>query len=167
MFYISIDAGASGAVAVFNDLKLLGVADVPFVTIGKNKIMDQKSLDSFVVSIIGDARIEQVFIEQVSSRTGQGVKSMFSFGSRFGEVCTWALTFTENIVFLTPQRWKSSSGLIGTDKKESAIRAANIYPALEERFVQPNKRCKDGFKYFDGRGDAVIIGLMGYKGENK
>ena len=103
MFYISIDAGASGAVAVFDDLRLLGVADVPFVTIGKNKIMDQQSLDSFVVSIIGDARIEQVFIEQVGSRTGQGVKSMFSFGSRFGEVCTWALTFTENVVFLTPQ----------------------------------------------------------------
>lgn len=119
MIYMSIDAGASGAIAIFDNERLLGVADVPFVTVGKNKIMNQSSLDSFVVSILIDAKVEKIFIEQVGSRTGQGVKSMFSFGSRFGEVCTWALTFTDDIVFLTPQKWKSDSGLIGTDKKRA------------------------------------------------
>ncbi len=40
MIYLGIDPGSSGAIAVFNDLNLLHVFDVPLIKIGDQKIMD-------------------------------------------------------------------------------------------------------------------------------
>ena len=161
MIYLGIDPGSSGAIAVFNDLNLLHVFDVPLIKIGDQKIMDftlaLKTINEYTDSI------DSIFIEKVGSRHGQGVKSMFSFGERFGEVKMLALSLTDNIHFITPQSWKKKAGLIGTDKSESAIKCSKIYPNKKDLFVVENKRCKNGFKMYDGRADAALIGLMGYK----
>ena len=161
MIYLGIDPGAEGAIAIFDDLVLLHVFDTPIIKIEDQKIMDVNS----ALSTIGEYadKIDMVFIEKVGARHGQGVKSMFSFGERFAEVKTLALMLTNDIHFITPQKWKGQAGLIGTDKKESAIKCSKIYPKKKELFVKENKRCKSGFKMYDGRGDAVLIGLMGYK----
>lgn len=161
MNYISIDPGAAGAISVFRDKDLLFVFDIPFLTIEKQKVMDFKSARSIIDSEIDT--VDAVFIEAVSSRTGQGVKSMFSFGERFGEAKSFGLTLTSNLIFLSPQKWKAACGLTGFDKIESAKRAAKLYPKQANLFVEKNNRCKDGVKYFDGRADSVFIGLIGYK----
>lgn len=167
MIFLGCDPGASGSIALFNDLDLIDVFDIPFRNIGGNKIMDIVALEDILSKVTNIDEIEKAYIEQVGSRTGQGVKSTFSFGGRFGEVNAWCLTLTENMVFLSPQKWKSMAGLIGMGKEQSAIKAAKVFPSKAEKFVQNNKRCKSGIKYFDGRGDAVLIGLMGIKGDRK
>jgi len=70
---------------------------------------------------------------------------------------------TNDIEFITPQKWKKAVGLIGQDKKQSAVMAARIYPNRSDSFIEKNNRCKDGFKYYDGRGDAVMLGLAANK----
>lgn len=165
MYFLSIDPGASGAIAIFHDQELLTVFDIPFRKAGSHKVMDFDKCNLLIEDFAPLDEIERIYIEEVSSRTGQGVKSMFSFGERFGEVKLYGLTLTDDLVFLPPQSWKRSAGLIGTDKIESAKRATKIYPNQSNLFVEENKRCKGGVKYYDGRGDAVLLGLIGFKKE--
>lgn len=106
---------------------------------------------------------EAAIIEQVGAKIGNAAGSMFTFGARFGEVMLISRLATKTLLFIDPAKWKRSMGLIGTDKKQSAILASKIYPNFHESFVQKNNRCKGGIKYFDGRGDAVCIGLSGIK----
>ncbi len=167
MFYISIDPGAIGAIAVFEDLNLLGVIDLTLKSVGGQKVISIDDYRKKIMNLTNDEEIEFVFIEDVSSRTGQGVKSMFSFGQRFGEAKCLGLTLSENLVFLNPRSWKSSSGLIGKDKSASAKKCASLYPNHSNLFSEKNNRAKNGVKYYDGRGDAVLIGLIGYKGVMK
>jgi len=162
MKFLGVDPGASGAVSVFDDLSFLGVMDLSHEVVSGEKMFDLISVRDEIIEIAG-GQIDMVFIEKVGARSAQGVKSMFSFGERFAEVKCLGLTLTKNVVFLTPQSWKASAGLIGQDKNMSAKKCAKLYPDLADSFVQANSRCKDGFKYFDGRGDSALIGLMGYK----
>lgn len=164
MIYAGVDPGAQGAIAIFNDFTLIDVLDISFETFGKQKTIDVSGLACEILDVAQVSPLDHVFIEEVASRTGQGVKSMFSFGERFGEMKCLGLTLSSSLVFLPPRKWKASAGLIGQDKIESAKKCARLYPDKAELFVEPNNRCKDGYKYYDGRGDAALIGLMGYKG---
>jgi hypothetical protein len=157
--FISIDAGIIGAIAFFDGKKLIGVEDFIYEKHGKNNVIDAFDLISKII----DFKPEAAIIEQVGFIRGQGGVSSFSFGGRFAEVCMISRLATKNLIFLTPMKWKKSVGLIGSDKKQSAIVAAKVYPALYDSFVQKNNRCKGGIKYFDGRGDAVMIGLSAIK----
>ena len=163
MKYIAIDPGKEGAIAVFEDLTLKGVIDIELVEINGQDIFSIDDARRKIIDLLGDDKVDLAFIESVSSRSNQGVKSTFSFGGRFAEAKSLGLTFTQNVIFLNPAVWKRSTGLIGLGKSASAKKCAKIYPKKSELFVNKNSRCKDGFKYFDGRGDAVLIGLTGYK----
>jgi crossover junction endodeoxyribonuclease RuvC len=155
MRMICIDPGASGAYALFDGKSLVYVGDLSYVEIGKHKM----------VSLL-DVEADVAIVEHVGAIKGQGVTSMFSFGERFGEAKMLAVDAVggiDKVKFVRPQAWKKAVGLIGKDKAESAIMAAKIYPAMAGLFVEPNKRCKNGLKYHDGRGDAVMMGLAAIK----
>lgn len=155
MKIVSVDPGKSGAVSVFEDKKLIEVFDLDYIDVGGEDFLVTKHI----------ADVDYVVIEKVGAMKGQGVSSMFSFGSRFGEAKAYALTLVpaNKIIFVRPQKWKKALGLIGSDKKDSAVLAAKVYPDCKELFLEPNKRCKDGVKYHDGRGDSACIGLAAIK----
>ena len=163
MIYVSIDCGIDGAAAVFDGAYLLGVYSLPYHKIGKQQILEIDKLLRLIHKDTNTHDVERVFIEEVNFIRGQGGVSSFSFGQRFGEAKSLASSFTDDIVFISPMKWKKAVGLIGYDKKQSAVLAAKIYEHKKAEFIQANKRCKDGFKYFDGRGDAVMIGLAALK----
>lgn len=161
MIFAAIDPGKDGAIAVFDDDKLIIVESLSYSKYGKQDVLD---LNLHVLRAnMYATKVEKVFIEEVNFIRGQGGVSSFSFGQRFGDAKNLAKSLTDDIVFISPQKWKKSVGLIGRDKKQSAILAAKIYPGKAGFFIEKNNRCKDGFKYFDGRGDAVMIGLAAKK----
>lgn len=155
MKIVSIDPGKSGAISVFEDKRLVEVLDLEYIDVGGEDFLITKHI----------ADVDYVVIEKVGAMKGQGVTSMFSFGSRFGEAKAYALTLVsaDNIIFVRPQKWKKALGLIGMEKSASAVLSAKVYPDYKGLFLEVNKRCKDGFKYHDGRGDAVCIGLAAIK----
>lgn len=164
MIYASIDPGIDGAIAFFEDKELIFVSSLLYQIYGKNKILELVTHLNDIKNVLGSTKkVDRVIIEQVGAMKGQGVTSMFSFGARFGDACSLAHMLTNDIEFITPQKWKKAVGLIGQDKKQSAVMAARIYPNRSDSFIEKNNRCKDGFKYYDGRGDAVMLGLAANK----
>lgn len=163
MIFAAIDPGADGAIAIFNDKTLLRVESLTYHLVGKQKMLQIGSHILRTQMQTHSEKIERVFIEEVNFIKGQGGVSSFSFGQRFGEAKCLARSLSDSVVFISPMKWKRTVGLIGQDKKQSAIMAANIYPNQEGFFVEKNNRCKDGFKYYDGRGDAVMLGLAAIK----
>ena len=81
---------------------------------------------------------------------GQGVVSMFSFGRSVGAVETAISLLGLPMIYVTPQKWKRSAGLIGTDKDASRGKVLDLYPDADVL------RKKD-----NGRADAVLIARYG------
>ena len=86
MKIIGIDPGLSGAIAVLEDKKVLGIHEMPVMAEGKK---NKRQLNSAqLVDIIKNNIIESeeiaVVVEQVNAMPGQGVTSMFNFGQTFG-----------------------------------------------------------------------------------
>lgn len=73
--------------------------------------------------------------------SGQGVSSMFTFGHAAGVVEGIIQGFNipyTLITLVTPQAWKKSAGLIGTDKDAARSRAIQLHPDLRVL----DKKCK-------------------------
>ncbi len=154
-YYIGIDPGMSGAVAIISDNDVV-VLDTPttFVKKGKkNKTMYVESSMADILSPFMEKDVH-VFIEKVHSMPGQGVTAMFSMGEGYGLwrgiVAALKLPYT----LITPQSWKKKmmEGM-GKEKPASCYRAQQLFPNVE--LFGP----KGGAK--DGRGDALLIAQYG------
>ena len=88
MIIIGIDPGLSGAIAILEDNKVLGIFDMPVMAEGKKNKRQLNS--SQLVNIITDntdkTKEIAVIVEQVNAMPGQGVTSMFNFGQTFGAI---------------------------------------------------------------------------------
>ena len=81
MKIIGIDPGLSGAIAILDDKKVLGLFDMPVMADGKK---NKRQLNSAqLVNILNDNTINSeekvVVVEQVNAMPGQGGTSMFNF----------------------------------------------------------------------------------------
>ena len=157
---IGIDPGKTGAVARFTPStgKLL-VLDMPTVLIsrakGEKKFLDHDTLARLMKGLVGDAAHEtEGFIEQVASRPGQGVVSVFDFGVSYGAARQLLAGATLwNTTPVPPQVWKRALGLPpGADKALSRQLASTLFPSHTALF----KRVKD-----DGRAEASLIAYYG------
>ena len=88
MRVIGIDPGLSGAIAVLDGKKVLGLFDMPVMSEGKK---NKRQLNSAqLVRIIKENTLANddinVVVEQVNAMPGQGVTSMFNFGQTFGAI---------------------------------------------------------------------------------
>ena len=163
MIFVSIDPGKTGALAVFDGKALIEVFDFKFEKIADKDILLATDLILQVNMATGGKQVSAAIVEKVNFMSGQGGVSSFSFGSRFGEATTIARMLSDNVILLPPQSWKSTVGLKAMGKEASAQKAAKIYPGMADRFSVPSKRAKNGMKWFDGRGDAVMMGLAAIK----
>jgi crossover junction endodeoxyribonuclease RuvC len=106
---LGIDPGATGALVLLEDGQPIEWTEMPTTQIGTH-----------------------IYVEQVHAMPGQGVVSMFNFGHSCGTVMgvLGALGIPHTMV--TPQAWKKSAGLIGTDKDAARARAIQLWPKWRE-----------------------------------
>ena len=113
MFYMGVDPGLSGAIAVIYETNAIQIFPMPIAG---------KEID--VGGIIGYLKIIKInncvaYIEKVSSRPGQGVVSVFKFGFVTGILHGVFRTLGIPLYTVTPQAWKKEI-LAGTDKSKQA-----------------------------------------------
>lgn len=138
--FLGVDPGAKGALALVTfEGAPLWVEDMPSLT--------GAALGAALRDLLEGEAIQVACVEQVASRPGQGVRSMFTFGANWGAIlgALGALNIPTELV--TPSKWKPAMQTSG-DKDLSRQRAIERWPSEAARFA----RKKD-----DGRAEACLI----------
>jgi crossover junction endodeoxyribonuclease RuvC len=164
--YIGIDPGLTGAIAKVSGEEI-EVWDMPTLEIRKKRFLNATLLAEMLSSIKygrlvhelrefdGKSTLKkcEVLLERVSARPGQGVTSMFSFGTSYGIIQGIIATLGFPLTFVTPQEWRKKMG-VPKGKDGSRQRILELRPDLASKF----SRKKD-----HGRADAVLLALYGGK----
>ncbi len=150
MRIIGIDPGLSGAIAVLEEKKILGIFDMPVMAEGKK---NKRQLNSAQLVNIIKEYIEKdieitVVVEQVNAMPGQGVTSMFNFGQTFGAIKGVCAALNLPIFFVRPSKWKKHFELINSSKDASRTKVIEMYPSIANQL----KKKKDVNK-----SDAILI----------
>jgi len=125
--YVGIDPGCSGAVVLINsEGEYVDHLNMPTLRIGKN----QRVNGALVGAWLSQYTVSHASLEQVGAMPGQGVSSMFTFGHAAGVVEGILQGLNISYTLVTPQAWKKSAGLIGSDKDAARSRAIQLYPSL-------------------------------------
>ena len=150
MKIIGIDPGLSGAIAVLEDNKVLGIYDMPVMAEGKKSKRQLNSAQ--LVSIIKQNTYSNdelaIVVEQVNAMPGQGVTSMFNFGQTFGAIKGVCAALELPIFFVRPIKWKKHFELLNSSKDASRTKVIEMYPALSNQLSKK----KDVIK-----SDAILI----------
>ena len=146
MYYIGIDPGQKGGIAVINERNAL--LDVfPY---SNTKLFD---IAKFMSNVDEDVGV-MCFIEDVHSMPKQGVASTFAFGKGFGYILGVVESSGIPYQLVSPNKWKKHFGL-NSDKNKSVEMAKRFFPA--QTFL-PTSRCT---KPSDGMAEACLIALYG------
>ncbi|WP_410738907.1 crossover junction endodeoxyribonuclease RuvC [Citrobacter freundii] len=124
---LGIDPGCSGSLVLITEQG--GYIDhlaMPTIKVGTKSRVNGAA----VAAWIRQYGITHAYLEQVGAMPGQGTASMFTFGHAAGvaEGILQGLNIPYTLV--TPQAWKKSAGLIGSDKDAARSRAIQLYPEL-------------------------------------
>lgn len=136
MTFIGIDPGKSGAMAIINGKT---VTTVPF---------DEEAYADALARV--DETNAFAVVERVSAMPGQGVTSMFSFGTNYGFI--QGLLTANRIPFeiVMPQKWKREFG-VTSDKNTSITVAQRLFPEVS---LMRTEKCK---KPHDGIAEALLM----------
>ena len=151
-YYLGIDPGISGAIAVLDENEdIVQIFDMPTLEVVSGKSKKQRVNPQSIVSelrLFKDQRIEAL-IEQVNAMPNQGVTSMFSFGRSLGilEGVLAGLDIPYSLV--TPSVWKKRMQ-VNSSKDGARELAMRTWSSKSELF----KRKKD-----DGRAEAALMAL--------
>ena len=144
---LGIDPGRDGALALVDEGgRLLDVHDMPDAT--------GAALGAQVRVLLADHAPHTVavaWVEQVASRPGQGVASMFKFGAGWGAILGALGALGVPVELRTPQQWKKAMR-VTADKASSRQRATELWPSDAGWFT----RVKD-----DGRAEAALLAEYG------
>lgn len=124
---LGIDPGCSGAlVLVTGQGGYIDHLPMPTIKVGTKSRVNGAAVAAWVRQY----GITHAYLEQVGAMPGQGTASMFTFGHAAGvaEGILQGLNIPYTLV--TPQAWKKSAGLIGSDKDAARSRAIQLYPEL-------------------------------------
>jgi len=124
---LSIDIGLSGALCWIEDGEVIEIFNTPTLKVKKaggkiKKIIDYKELDRIFLNVSPDICV----LEFVHSMPGQGVSSSFLFGETFGAVKAMSYTYADEVIIVSPQKWKEHFDLINTPKR-AATELAKSY----------------------------------------
>jgi crossover junction endodeoxyribonuclease RuvC len=155
--FAGIDPGKTGALAILYGDNTVEFFDVPRVKLRNKDVPAYADWQTSWSNALIFAGVENVVIEDVAARPGQGVSSMFKFGRTLGFVHAIALAIRPRpaIRFTTPAQWKGKLGLLNSSKGASREKAIALYPSVESRLT----RVKD-----DGRAEALLIAHYGRQG---
>lgn len=146
---LGIDPGCSGALVLVTEQG--GYIDhlaMPTIKVGTKSRVNGAAVAAWVRQY----GIAHAYLEQVGAMPGQGTASMFTFGHAAGvaEGILQGLNIPYTLV--TPQAWKKSAGLIGSDKDAARSRAIQLYPEL---------RALDAKAKGQAIADALLIARFG------
>ena len=153
MKVVGIDPGLSGAIAIIENKKVLGLFEMPVMAEGKK---NKRQLNSAqLVNIIKEnTQINNediaVVVEQVNAMPGQGVTSMFNFGQTFGAIKGVCAALQLPIYFVRPSKWKKHFELINSSKDSSRTKVIEMYPHLSSQLSK---------KKDVNKSDAILIAL--------
>lgn len=140
MVIAGIDIGLKGSLALIKN----------------NKVIFKDFKDNFLrgyISVLQEYKPELVIIEKVHAMPNQGVKSMFSFGQRLGEIEGMLQALNLSYELVSPKLWQKSLDISAkSSKQEIADCVLKRYPGAELYGK------KGGL--LDGRSDA--LGLLHY-----
>ncbi|HBA3815036.1 TPA: hypothetical protein J5U00_000185 [Escherichia coli] len=147
--FLGIDPGCSGALVLVTEHG--GYIDhlaMPTIKVGTKSRVNGAAVAAWVRQY----GITHAYLEQVGAMPGQGTASMFTFGHAAGvaEGILQGLNIPYTLV--TPQAWKKSAGLIGSDKDAARSRAIQLYPEL---------RALDAKAKGQAIADALLIARFG------
>lgn len=141
--WVAIDPGANGSLC-----RLYEDGSTFFIDFKKGGLHGY--IDYLSALLSAKQQITAIAIEHVASMSGQGVKSMFSFGQRLGELEGMLLTFKLNYTKIRPQVWQKACQIVPKSGKKGTFQVmSNLYPNAE--LLGP----KGGI--LDGRCDALGI----------
>lgn len=124
---LGIDPGCSGALVLITEQGgYINHLAMPTIKVGTKSRVNGAAVAAWVRQYV----ITHAYLEQVGAMPGQGTASMFTFGHAAGvaEGILQGLNIPYTLV--TPQAWKKSAGLIGSDKDAARSRAIQLYPGL-------------------------------------
>ena len=124
MFYVGIDPGKDGALAMIDDKGRVTI--FPF---------DEAVYVAALYQMKGRSKCA---LEKVGARPGQGTVSMFSFGENFGFIRGVLEAFNIPYELVRPQKWKKEFSLT-SDKKQSIVTAHRLFPDVD---LRKSERCK-------------------------
>lgn len=156
-YYIGIDNGLNGAIAVIKGKDIVFKTPMPTVKTGDSK--NEYDCQT-IVEILKKYPDSIVIIEKAHAMPLQGVTSMFNFGKSFGMMIGILTTLQFRYHIVHSKTWQKA---VFRDqphedtKRASAVVAKRLFP--KESFL-PTERSK---KIHDGLTDAV---LMAYYGQN-
>lgn len=148
---LGIDPGCSGALVLVTDQG--GYIDhlaMPTIKVGTKSRVNGAAVAAWIHEWRGD--LLHAYIEQVGAMPGQGTASMFTFGHAAGVVEGIVQGLGIAYTLVTPQAWKKSAGLIGSDKDAARSRAIQLYPEL---------RALDAKAKGQAIADALLIARFG------
>jgi crossover junction endodeoxyribonuclease RuvC len=150
MLIIGIDPGLDGGIAIIDGNHIELLETVP--TQPKTGFI-KRQVNCFELGRILRPFKESVcYIEQVSSRPGQGVGSVFSFGDTYGSIRGVLGALEIPTYMVTPQVWKKS---LKISSKEESLKAS------ETIFNLPKMKKKD-----HNLAEALLIAFWGYSHRN-
>ena len=150
MKIIGIDPGLSGAIAVLEDKKVLGIYEMPVMAEGKKnkRQLNSAQLVDIIKNNIIKSEETAVVVEQVNAMPGQGVTSMFNFGQTFGAIKGVCAALELPIFFVRPSKWKKYFDLINSSKDSSRTKVIEMYPSLSSQLTK---------KKDVNKSDAILI----------
>jgi len=146
---LGIDPGCSGALVLVTEQGVyIDHLAMPTIKVGTKSRVNGAAVAAWVRQY----GITHAYLEQVGAMPGQGTASMFTFGHAAGvaEGILQGLNIPYTLV--TPQAWKKSAGLIGSDKDAARSRAIQLYPEL---------RALDAKAKGQAIADALLIARFG------
>ena len=150
MIIIGIDPGLSGAIAILEDNKVLGIFDMPVMAEGKKnkRQLNSSQLVNIITDNTDNTKEIAVIVEQVNAMPGQGVTSMFNFGQTFGAIKGVCAALKLPIFFVRPSKWKKHFELINSSKDSSRTKVIEMYPSLSNQLSK---------KKDVNKSDAILI----------
>lgn len=146
---LGIDPGCSGALVLVTEQG--GYIDhlaMPTIKVGAKSRVNGAA----VAAWLRQYGIAHAYLEQVGAMPGQGTASMFTFGHAAGVAEGILQGLGVPYTLVTPQAWKKSAGLIGSDKDAARSRAIQLYPEL---------RALDAKAKGQAIADALLIARFG------
>lgn len=124
---VGVDPGCSGALVLIGSMGgYIDHLNMPTIKVGTKSRVNGAA----VAAWLRQYDVGHAYLEQVGAMPKQGTASMFTFGHAAGvaEGILQGLNIPYTLV--TPQAWKKSAGLIGSEKDAARSRAIQLFPEL-------------------------------------
>ena len=140
MNVLGIDPGASGGLAIVNSktLKIIRGTRMPTYKIQPGISKGSKFYDIIspggIMAFADNVKIDTAVIEAVASRPEQSAQSGFQFGRVTGGVEAMAHMIAKDLVWVSPQRWKSHYHLSINKAESIMVAKANFKETYTWKF---------------------------------